>query len=130
MITAAQLVAHGIGDYLLQSDWMAAEKRKSSLACWAHALTYTLPFLFLTRAGFALGIIYATHYVIDRWALARYLVWAKNLIGPWEYRHAWADCSATGYHKDRPPWLATWLYIIADNLLHVLCNGLAIAYCS
>jgi hypothetical protein len=34
----------------------------------------------------------------------------------------------TGYHKDKPPWMAVWLLIIADNTLHLLCNGLALAF--
>lgn len=35
-ITANALVAHAVGDYLLQSDWMATEKVKRSVACLAH----------------------------------------------------------------------------------------------
>lgn len=42
--------------------------------------------------------------------------------------HPWAECSATGYHKDRPAWLAVWLLIIGDNVLHVVLNGIAFAY--
>jgi len=127
VITADQLVAHALGDYVIQSDWMAQEKTARSLAALAHALSYTLPFIFLTRSWLALLVIAATHFVIDRFRLARYLVWAKNLAAPRRYRHTWADCVATGYHKDRPPWLAVWLLIAADNVLHVLCNGAAIA---
>ena len=48
MFTADQLVAHAVGDYILQSDWMANEKTKRSLAAAVHALTYALPFLLLT----------------------------------------------------------------------------------
>lgn len=127
MITADQLVAHALGDYVIQSDWMAQEKTARSLAALAHALAYTLPFLFLTRSWLALLVIAATHFVIDRWRLARCLVWAKNLAAPRRYRHPWAECVGTGYHKDRPAWLAVWLLIAADNTLHVLCNGAAIA---
>lgn len=126
MITADQLVAHAVGDYVLQSDWMANEKTKQSLAALAHALTYTFPFLFLTTAPIALAIIASTHFVIDRWRVARYVVWLKNLLAPRRYRHPWGECSATGYHKDRPPWMAVWLLIIADNVMHVIVNGLAI----
>ncbi len=32
------------------------------------------------------------------------------------------------YPPDRPPWLAVWLLIIADNVMHVLINGLALRY--
>jgi len=125
MITADQLVAHAVGDYILQSDWMATEKTKQNAAAAAHAFTYTLPFLFLTRSPAALAVIMGTHFVIDRYRLARYVVWAKNWLGP---NKPWAECSATGYPADRPAWLTVWLLIIADNVLHVLINGIALRY--
>ncbi len=147
MITAEQLVAHAVGDYLLQSDWMANEKTKQSLAALVHAITYTLPFVLLTRSPLALLVVCASHFVIDRWRLARYVVWAKNFLAPKHIRdyvevlpfnrrehtivrrnHPWAECSGTGYHKDRPAWMAVWLLIIADNVMHVLINGLAITH--
>jgi hypothetical protein len=123
MITADQIVAHLVGDYIIQSDWMANEKTKRHLAAAVHALTYTLPFLLLTLDPTTLAFIAGTHFVIDRWRLARFVCYAKNF--PWQ---PWADCSATGYHKDRPAWLAVWLLIIADNTLHLLCNGIALTY--
>lgn len=127
MITADQLVCHLVGDYVLQSDWMAAEKTKRSLAAAAHALTYALPFLFLSRSLAALAVVVATHFAIDRWRLARFVVWAKNHLAPGGYA-PWSECEGTGYHRDRPPWLAVWLLIIADNVLHVVINALALRY--
>lgn len=126
MITADQLVAHAVGDYILQSDWMANEKTKRSLAAAVHAITYALPFLFFAPSQTALAFIIATHFAIDRWRLARYVVWLKNQLDP--KPAPWSECTATGYHKDRPPWLAVWLLIIADNTLHVLCNGIALRF--
>ena len=38
LITADQLLAHAVGDYVLQSDWMATEKATKSLAALAHAV--------------------------------------------------------------------------------------------
>lgn len=127
-ITADQLVAHAIGDYVLQSDWMAQSKTKKSVACLAHVLTYALPFLFLTTSWKALLFIVVTHFVMDRWRLARYVCWVKNFLGPTSERHPWSECSGTGYHKDRPPWMSVWLMIITDNLIHVLCNAFALRY--
>lgn len=149
-ITADQIVAHLVGDYLLQSHWMATEKVKRSVAALAHAITYTLVFLFLTRSIPALLFIAGTHFVIDRWRLARYVVWAKNLLAPihrveklprvsvpgevpmvWESEAPpWRRCRATGYDEGLPAWLAVWLLIIADNTLHLLCNGIALSWLS
>lgn len=125
MITADQLVAHAVGDYVLQSDWMATEKTKRSIAALAHVLAYGVPFLFLRPSVGAMAVIVGTHFVIDRWRLARYIVWAKNWLGP---NRPWSECVATGYPADRPAWMTVWLLIIADNVLHVLINGLALAY--
>lgn len=75
------LWCHFLGDYLFQSDWMAVEKTKKWLPAAVHAVTYTLPFLVATRNPVALVVIGGTHFVIDRWRLARFVVWAKNFHG-------------------------------------------------
>lgn len=118
IFTADQLVAHLIGDYILQSHWMATEKTKRSSAALIHAACYTLPFLLITLNPAALVIIFGTHFFIDRFRLARFVVWAKNgCRGP---------ITSTGYPDYIPPWLSVWLLIIADNTLHIVINGLAI----
>lgn len=141
-VTADQLVAHAIGDYLLQSDWMATEKRRASVAAAVHALCYSLPFLFLSPSLAAWAFIVGTHFVIDRWRLARYVVWAKNWIAPryleikngppslW-YRARnlpWQQCEANGFAPGRPEYLTTWLLIVVDNVCHVLCNAAALKW--
>lgn len=146
MITADQLLCHAIGDYILQSDWMATEKTKKSVAALCHVLTYGIPFLFLRPSWLAMFVIVSTHFVIDRWRLARFVVWIKNFIGPKQTvfskeddglrlpyartmrTNPWRDCKATGYPPSTPDWLAVWLLIIADNIMHVTINGLALKY--
>lgn len=128
MITADQLLAHAVGDYIIQSDWMANEKTKKSLAAAVHAVTYALPFLFLTTSSIALAVIVSTHFAIDRWRLARFVCFAKNRL--WPGRRPWSECSGTGYPSDRPPWLSVWLLIIADNIMHVAINGAALRWLS
>ncbi|GJE54607.1 DUF3307 domain-containing protein [Methylobacterium thuringiense] len=122
MFTADQIVAHLVGDYLLQSHWMATEKTKSNLAAFAHATAYSLPFLFLVPGGWsgviALLLIGGLHFPIDRWRLARFVVWAKN--------GARGPVTATGYPDNVPAWLSVWLLIIADNVLHLLVNGVVL----
>lgn len=155
------LLCHLLGDYVLQSDWMAQQKTKSSLPALVHAITYSLPFWGLVVwAGYeysagmlALLVITSTHYLIDRYRLARYVCWVKNFLGPkntvetveyqnppdsvpgvsykqeeklWHY--PWNQCKGTGYHESRPPWMAVWLLIIADNTMHLVINAAALAY--
>lgn len=126
VITADQLLLHAVGDYLLQSHWMATSKTSKSIAALAHVVTYTLPFLLITESPAALAFIAGTHFVIDRWRLARYVCWLKNFLGPGN--KPWSKCSVTGYPSDTPAWLAVWLMIISDNVMHVICNGLALYY--
>ena len=141
-----QLIAHLIGDYVLQSDWMANNKTSKSIAAFFHALTYGIPFLFLTFSPLALLIIVITHFVIDRWRLAKYICYVKNFLSlpsAWReyssnnkkdyveglhYKLSWENCKATGYPSETPQFLAVWLMIIADNTMHLLINFLALKY--
>ena len=127
-ISADQLVAHAVGDYLLQSDWMATEKTKRTVAALAHVATYGLPFLLFRPSLLACVVIVGTHFALDRWRLARYVVWAKNHLGPPGAASPWSRCRATGYDDARPVWLALWLMIVADNTIHVLCNAAALRW--
>ena len=121
-----QLILHLFGDYLTQSDWMAQNKTKATWPAFCHALVYALPFLLLTHSPLAWGVIFGTHFFIDRFRLARYVVFAKNFLGwPWT---KWDDCKVTGYPSERPAWLAVWLLIIADNTIHLTINYAALRW--
>lgn len=121
-----QLLLHLIGDYLTQTDWMAKSKTSSTPVAVLHAAVYSMPFLLLTQSVAALAVIFATHALIDRYRLARFVVFAKN----WTTQPGlkWAECSATGYHSDTPPWLAVWLLIVADNAMHLSINYAALRW--
>lgn len=123
-ISADQILAHLVGDYILQSDWMASEKTKRSLAAAVHAVTYALPFLFLTTSITALSFIIGSHFLIDRFRLARHVVWLKN---GYFFTRGFKP-TTTGYLDDKPPFLSVWLFIIADNTMHIVCNGIALVW--
>ena len=120
MFTADQIVAHLVGDYLTQSHWMATCKTKRWLPAAIHAAIYTATFVLLTRSVAALLVIGGSHYLIDRYRLARFVVWAKNGCR--------GHVTATGYPDDVPAWLSVWLLIIADNTMHILINGAALRW--
>jgi Protein of unknown function (DUF3307) len=130
-----QFILHLFGDYITQSDWMATNKTKDLRIAFTHAAIYSLPFLFLTRSIPAMAVIFFTHAAIDRYALARYVVFAKNyvlsprqswkVLGP---RMAWDMCKKTGYPRDEPVWLFVWLLIIADNTMHLAINYAALRW--
>jgi hypothetical protein len=104
-----QLLAHLVGDYVLQTDHMASQKTKSfAVACW-HAFVYSIPFFFLSSVSCpALLVIVSTHAVIDRYPFSK--------------------ASWHGYTYDKPDWLAGWLLIIVDNIIHLVINYFALKY--
>lgn len=120
-----QLILHLLGDFVTQSDWMASNKNKHWWPALCHALIYSLPF-FLIGTPAAVGVIFVTHLLIDRFRLVRYVIWAKNFFSP--HPQPWSECSTTGYHKSTPDWLATWLMIIVDATLHLACNYAALRW--
>ena len=126
-----QLILHLIGDYVTQSDWMAQNKTKAAWPAGIHAALYSLPFLLLTglslRGQAAWAVILWTHFFIDRYRLARYVVWAKEWLSN-KPPLPWRECMTTGYDPSKPPWLAVWLLIAADNTLHLAINYAALRW--
>jgi hypothetical protein len=120
-----ELIAHLFGDYVVQSTWMAERKLHAHGPALAHALTYAACFVPLTKSPARLAIIASTHFAVDRWRLARYLVWAKNQAAPRAYRYELASAGRSGYVESQP-WLHVWLGIIADKSVHLLINRLAL----
>lgn len=133
-----QLLLHLFGDYVTQTDWMAREKVKRWFPAACHALVYTLPFLLLRCSWLALAVIGGTHYLIDRYRLAVYVIYFKNWLT--DRRVRWVHSFRTGYTTDAPdaprsayppnlpPFMAVWLLIIADNTIHLIVNYSAIRW--
>jgi hypothetical protein len=123
------VLAHLVGDYILQTHWMATEKTSRWAPAIAHGLTYTLPYLLVTQSPAALLVIGSTHIVIDRYRLARHLMWFKNQFAPRAFRPSWAEARINGgYAASTPAWMAVWLMIIADNTVHLLINTAAVIW--
>ena len=121
-----QLILHLVGDYLLQTSWMADNKTKRHWPAFVHAVVYSLPFLLLEPSLSAFLVILITHFFIDRYRLARFVAFAKNKVTTPSLH--WEDCSQTGYHKDSPAWLSVWLLIITDNTMHLIINFCALRW--
>lgn len=129
-----QLILHLIGDYILQSDWMAINKGKRMFPAVCHVTFYSLSFL-LIGSTVSVTVIWITHLLIDRFSLARYVVWIKNTILTPIWRvsgsvNFWTDndIAKAGFHEDTPNWLRVVLTMIVDNSLHLAINYLALRY--
>lgn len=99
-------LAHFVGDYLLQTDAMAAQKKRSSLWCMAHVAAYMLPFLVCGLAWWQLALVAVQHYAQDR---TNFVVWLMRVKG------------SPGFAN------VPWGVVVTDNTLHVLWIALIVA---
>lgn len=130
-----QLILHGIGDYFFQTDYQALNKKNKGWiglwACLKHCITYSLPFLFI-GSWRAVAVIFITHFIIDRTNIVAYGIAIKNgtkygkgIINSSLIPY---DISNFGFARERPFAITIWLYIICDNLVHIICNYIALKY--
>lgn len=118
------VLLHFMGDYLNQSHWMATRKTEKWIPAIIHGVVYTIPFLILTTSLPALVLIGGSHILIDHYRLARHFIWLKNHLAPLTYpQPTWADAKSNGgFDPSVPAFLAVWLMIITDNIIHILIN--------
>jgi hypothetical protein len=128
------LLCHFVPDFWLQTDWMAMNKSRKSWNCFVHVLIYTSCFLILTTSWKALLFIGATHFILDRWhTILKRMIWWKNHFPTFKYP-PFNYCNTSGYYeaavhfygKPRLFFITMWLYIIQDNILHLICNLIAL----
>lgn len=112
-----QLIAHLVGDFILQTDKQAMTKKHDFKQALIHSITYTIPFLFITLSIPALLVICLTHAIIDHNKFIE--AFRRKLNG---------TTTETGFAEERPAFITIWINIIADNTLHLLINYLAIKY--
>ncbi|MFI4932391.1 MAG: DUF3307 domain-containing protein [Burkholderiales bacterium] len=121
-----QLLLHLIGDYVTQTDWMARTKVTTTFAALIHAIVYSLPFLLLSSSFAAIFAIALSHFLIDRFRLARLVAFGKNKLTNWNLK--WADCRDTGFPAELPVGQAFWLMIMVDNTMHLSINYAALRW--
>lgn len=96
------LIGHLVGDYLLQTDWQAQGKKRSSLICAVHCGLYTLSIaLFTGWPSWALAVVLVTHFAQDRTNFVR---WWMGVVG----QDTFADK------------LGPWSVIVVDNVMHLV----------
>lgn len=71
-----QFIAHLFGDFVFQNDWMAKHKNQYTIVGWEsciiHCLFYSVPFLFITLNPIVISLIILTHFLIDKFSLAKH----------------------------------------------------------
>lgn len=105
------ILAHFIGDFLLQSDWMATGKKKSSLICTIHVTLYMTPFLLTDLGWLQLSLIAAQHWLQDR---TKFIVWYCKLMGIFQ----------SEFKQDVLP----WGHFVIDQIFHFIWMWAVINY--
>lgn len=117
-----QLLLHLFGDFIVQNDYVALNKKKNTLKGWLyclwHCTTYSLPFLLITgwRATTLIGI---SHFIVDKTNIVPHFLRLRNFA---------PDTKNFGFLQDRPFAITIWLMIFTDNSLHLILNYLFIRF--
>lgn len=116
-----QLLAHLVGDYIVQSQYMADTKvdRSREGVAWAtaHAALYTACFTPLTRNPARLALIGITHGLLDHYRPFPKLIALKNTKMSPRLMGAFPE------HQ-----VPVWMRILTDNIAHLLINEIALSW--
>lgn len=99
------VVGNLVGDYLLQNDWQALGKKKSSLICAVHCAIWTTSVCLFSgwwSSPLAILILFGTHFLQDR----------TNIIACY--------MDAVGQKSFRTGVCAPWSAIFVDNVWHIV----------
>ena len=106
------LLGHLVGDYLLQNDWMAANKKKRTWVAAVHALVWMAAVVLIgwrTAPPVAIGLLWLSHLLQDRTDVVRQWMF---LVG--QRAFATGPCSP-------------WSIIVVDNVWHLVVMRLLVA---
>jgi len=98
----SSLMGHLVGDYLIQNDWMALNKKKSTIICTVHcALWATSVCILAWWPLWVWPILFITHFIQDRTNL---IIKYMNFVGQKQFANG--PCSP-------------WSIIVVDNVWHI-----------
>jgi len=115
-------IGHLIGDYLLQNDWQAMNKKSMSLKGWItcsiHSILYTLAVCLCTSwwRWYLILLVFLSHFPIDKtYIVAKYM----RLVGA--FKRVIDDPAVDMNHK-------VWAYLFVDNTVHLTLLWLIARY--
>ncbi len=118
-ILETMIMAHLIGDWLLQTEWQAQNKATNWTALLIHIIIYHLvmfAFLYLSfdfalmPLGISVGFLALTHSILDR---QKFVGWLMRTL-------------RIRVVRDNQKWLS----VAVDQALHILLMGVATLYLS
>ena len=109
--TLPWIIAHLVGDFVIQNDWMTANKKKSNYVCFIHIFTYIIPFIFTALNPLQLLLISVQHYIQDR-----------------TYFITWFCRKTKKFQSELNNTSLPWGHIIVDNIFHIVFIWLIVTY--
>jgi len=95
-------MGHLIGDYILQNEWMAKNKKISSFHCLVHCTIWTTCVVLAAAWPIWTTIpLFITHFIQDR---TKFIYYWMEFMGQKDFRDG--PCSP-------------WSMIVVDNVLHL-----------
>ncbi len=107
------ILAHFIGDFLLQNDWMAVGKKKSSWICTVHVSLYILPFLLTDLTYLQLSLIFIQHWLQDR----------TNFINWWCETTKSFQIERSKLYDALP-----WGHFVVDQIMHFIWIWIVVSF--
>ena len=99
------IIGHLVGDYLLQNDWMALNKKQRSFPCIVHCLLWTAAVC--AFSGWItipiISVLFLAHFIQDRTNVV--LFWMTRINRQPQFA--------------QPP-CAPWSIIVVDNVWHIV----------
>lgn len=104
------IIGHLVGDYLLQNDWMALNKKKASFHCVIHCWIWTISVMLFSgwqtlppsRALPIFFVLFLTHFFQDR----------TDIVSRW--------MDFIGQKQFRTGICFPWSVIVVDNVWHIV----------
>lgn len=98
------IVGNLVGDYLLQNDFLALNKKSNSLVCAIHCAIWTLCVCLFSgwHSPLVIALLFVSHFIQDR---TQIIAWYMDSVGQKSFR--------TGI-------CAPWSSIFVDNVFHIL----------
>lgn len=124
------IIAHLLGDWILQPRKMAVEKGKQTLGgwlmCFLHVLVYTACFVVIVpHHSFLYYLsIFVPHFIIDKFSLMSYWMKFKNGEDWWL---AYAN-EPISFEERLQSGFAGLCYAVEDNTAHLICLYLTCLY--
>lgn len=112
------LLGHLVGDYLLQTEWMAQNKSKNTLEGWLaaflHCFIYSIAVCLIMWEWKPIWFVavFFSHFFIDKFALGYYYLKYFKGLDTYAYR--------TEYYNELRAGFNAVIYTITDNTMHLV----------